>query len=161
MDLCKTVSKRALTEVVSAVNLAPPTPTPTPTVLTYAQVVTTQATAGNALTPAPPTPVPAAFPAAPAFTAIPALAATLATAAALAVPTQERTTRELASPSISPMNMPSSPVHVGLDLDQIVPGYTLADTEMLVDPPPPCTQGNNVEPRSDFDDQANIFSSSG
>jgi hypothetical protein len=152
IELCKTVSKRALTEVVSAVNLAPPTPqvtVPCPS----------QAAAASSTPPAPTTPVPPA-PTAPAVAAIPALAATLAVAAAVAIPAQASTTRELASPHPSPTLFASSPMVLDgdMDLDQIVP-IPLTDADMIsIGAPPFTTQDINADPLYIFDDQAHILS---
>jgi hypothetical protein len=146
IELCKTVSKRALTEVVSAVNLAPPTP----------QVTVPCSSAP----PAPTTPVPPA-PTAPAVAAIPALAATLAVAAAVAIPAQASSTRELASPHPSPTLFPCSPMvldgDMAMDLDQIIP-IPLTDADMIsIGAPPFTTQGINADPLYTFDDQAHIL----
>jgi hypothetical protein len=139
IELCKTVSKRALTEVVSAVNLAPPTPQAS---------VPSQAAA-------PSTPVPPA-PTAPTVAAIPAIAATLAVAASVAIPTQPCTTRELASPHPSPTLFASSPMVIDgdIDLDQIVP-VPITDADMIAIGAPPFTsQGENADPLYTFDERA-------
>ncbi len=149
IELCKTVSKRALTEDVSTVNLAPPTPQAT---------VPSQAAAASVTPPAPTTPVPPA-PTAPTVAAIPALAATLAVAASVAIPTQPCTTRELASPHPSPTLFASSPMVIDgdIDLDQIVP-VPITDADMIAIGAPPFTcQGVNADPLYIFDDQANVL----
>ncbi len=157
IELCKTVSKRALTEVVSTVNLAPPTPQATVPCPTQ---VASQAAAASVSPPAPTTPVPPAFPTAPAVAAIPALAATLAVAASVAIPAQASTTRELASPHPSPTLFASSPMVLDgdMDLDQILP-IPLTDADMICIGAPPFTpSGINAEHLYLFDDQAHILS---